>query len=99
MSKSAGERLIELAKLYEERNRVYGDGYVRHGKVFEALFPDGLVQVNAKDGTRFNLLTCIIIKLVRYCDNFGVGGHADSLDDLAVYAQILRSYDDEVKLK
>jgi len=94
--KTAGTRLIELAELFNERGNDYKDGYKRHGKVVTALFPNGVSQDNYEDANRFALLTCILIKLVRYCDNFDKGGHADSLDDLAVYAQILRDYDEEI---
>ena len=92
-----GERLKKLAELYTERNKVYSDGYVRQGKVVEALLPDVKFRGNIDDATRFYLVNCIITKLVRYCDNFDNGGHADSLDDLAVYAQILRSYDEGIQ--
>jgi hypothetical protein len=34
-------------------------------------------------------------KLARYANNFFTGGHADSLEDISVYAQMLREVDDK----
>lgn len=92
---NAGKRLKNLSGLFAERKKDYKDGYKRHGDVIVALFPNGINQSNPVDAARFSLVTCLVIKLIRYCDNFDRGGHEDSLDDMAVYSQILQSYDKE----
>ena len=88
------ERLERLADLHEERDRLYGDGYLRTGAGMVAMFPKGLQLTTEEDFTRFFLLVHIYDKLRRYGDNFSSGGHADSLDDMAVYSQMLRRVDD-----
>jgi hypothetical protein len=87
------EALIALAELYRERSAVYGDSYNTFGRVFGALFPNGLVVRTVDDANRAALLFHIVDKLVRYTNNFERGGHGDSLDDISVYAQMLRDYD------
>ena len=92
-NKNAGERLRGLSKLYSQRGKLYKDGYKRGGIILKALFPKGVDQTNIVALNRYTLVMYMVTKLVRYCDNFEVGGHEDSLDDLAVYAEILNSYD------
>lgn len=95
MVKPVPERLSDLGSIYRERNEVYGDDFRRYGRVIMALFPDGVKLDNEQDANRFGVLTQMIAKFGRYCSSFAVGGHADSLDDLAVYAQILSLLDEE----
>tara|TARA_R110000744_G_scaffold196160_1_gene315329 strand:- start:1012 stop:1314 length:303 start_codon:yes stop_codon:yes gene_type:complete len=94
-NKNAGERLKGLASIFEQRGKLYKDGYKRHGEILKALFPEGVDQDDEKTLNRYVIVVYLITKLVRYCDNFTAGGHEDSLDDLAVYAEILNSYDME----
>jgi hypothetical protein len=91
------EALIGLAELYRERNAVYGESYNTFGRVFAALFPSGLVIRTVDDANRAALLFHVVDKLVRYANNFERGGHGDSLDDISVYAQMLRDYDAAVR--
>jgi len=93
----AGYRLKKAAETYEERNKVYGDTYKRHGKVTAALFPNGVILKTTEDHNRFGVLTLVIGKLTRYCTNFEKGGHADSIHDLGVYAFMLEELDAEQK--
>lgn len=91
------EALRKAAAIYEERNKLYGDNYKNFGKLLAALFPDGISIASAQDpvaaGNRLGVLIQILSKITRYCENFNTGGHADSLDDLAVYAMMLRELD------
>lgn len=80
------EGLIAAAKTFEERGKVYGDGYKKHGKIMKALFPSGLTLESADDFTRFGVFNAMVAKLNRYSENFENGGHADSVHDLAVFA-------------
>jgi hypothetical protein len=59
-----------------------------------ALFPEGVELKSPSDFTRFALFAQAHGKLVRYAARFAAGGHPDSLDDTAVYAQILRFVDE-----
>lgn len=95
MIKTVPERLASLASIYQDRNAVYGDDYRRYGRVMLALFPEGINIKTEADLSRFGVLTQMLGKLGRYAANFQSGGHADSLDDLAVYAQILQLLDHE----
>lgn len=104
MEKFVPKTLRDAAKIYEERNALYGDVYKRFGAVMIALFPDGVYE-KPEDGhpadqiNRYGLLVQIVGKLMRYCSNYGKGGHSDSLTDLAVYAIMLDELDAEVKSK
>jgi len=95
MHKTVPQRLALLGNLYEGRNAVYGDDFRRYGRVMLALFPDGITIKTESDLSRFGVLTQVMGKLGRYAAQFDRGGHPDSLDDLSVYAQILRLLDDE----
>jgi hypothetical protein len=89
--------LKQLAELYEQRNKLYGDTYKNHGEVVQKLFPLGITLKTVSDHNRFGVLTMIVSKLCRYASNFERGGHSDSLDDLSVYAQMLNELDMELK--
>lgn len=89
------EMLRGAAKTYEERNKVYGDSYKSYGTVVQSLFPEGLELDSDDLHNRFGVLTMMISKLTRYCQNFEKGGHADSLHDLSVYATMLNELDAE----
>jgi hypothetical protein len=96
MTKTVPEILREGADTYEERNKLYGDNYKRHGAVMRALFPNGVSLHSADAHNRFGLLTQIVAKLTRYCENFNNGGHPDSLHDQTVYAAMLAEVDAQV---
>lgn len=101
---SVPNSLRDAAKIYEERNKVYGDNYKHYGAVVQSLFPDGIVLDTDDEHNRFGVLTMMMSKFTRYAQNFkpvheeGVlqhVGHADSLDDLAVYCMMLKELDAE----
>lgn len=83
------------AKTFRQRNAIYGNNFMRHGEVMLALFPNGVKLLTIEDHNRFGLITQIVAKLTRYGENFGRGGHADSLHDLMVYAAMLYEVDAE----
>jgi len=101
MAKFVSEALHNAAEIYEERNKLYGDNYKRFGNVMEALMPSGMEQgfpeTKAQFNNRVGVLIQVISKLTRYCENFNSGGHDDSLDDLAVYAMMLKELDTEAR--
>jgi len=85
-------QLREKAELFNSRSAVYGDTYKNFGKIMKPL----VGEVNLKseiDFSRFGVLLQIVSKLARYCKNYFRGGHNDSLDDLAVYAMMLKELD------
>lgn len=59
-----------------------------------SLFPKGVILKTAGQQARFSIVSFIVSKLVRYCNNFEAGGHEDSLNDIAVYSQILADMDE-----
>lgn len=97
-NKNAGDYLKEAAKLYAERNKIYGDNYKRVGQVMKGLFPDGVKLSTEQDYNRWHLLELLVVKLTRYCNNWASGGHEDSITDLGVYAFMCREADEAVAL-
>ena len=85
--------LNDAAKIYKQRNLIYGDSYKKFGKVMFVLFPDGVNAKGEDDLNRLGVLNMIVSKLMRYANNFSKGGHDDSLDDIAVYAMMLKELD------
>ncbi len=91
--KTVPEALESLGALYRERNLTYGDNYKLHGAMMKAMFPNGITLRTPDDHNRFGVFTMIAAKLLRYANMWERGGHADSLDDLTVYTQMLRELD------
>lgn len=89
----AGDRLRGLGALYDRKNAEYGDSYKSFGPFASSLFPDGLKIDSPADFGRMMVFLQIVGKVHRYAANFHNGGHGDSLDDIAVYAQMLRELD------
>lgn len=87
------DRLKNLSKLYADRNAQYGDNYLKFGAVMAAIFPDGITLKTAEHHNRFALFVQMAHKLTRYARSINRGGHEDSLDDLAVYAQMAQEFD------
>lgn len=97
--KTVPEMLRDAAGIYEERNKLYGMNYKRFGKIMHLLFPSGPVLVDADPHNRFGILVQIVAKITRYAENFARGGHDDSLDDMAVYAMMLKELDQELRTR
>lgn len=97
MTKTVPEMLRAGADTYEERNKIYGDNYKRHGFVMSFLFPNGVTLDTIDKQNRFGVLTQMVAKMTRYCENFDRGGHEDSLHDLMVYTAMLAEVDAETK--
>ena len=93
MNKTVPQLLGDAAKTFEQRNKVYGSAYKRHGYVMSALLPDGVRLNSSEDFMRFGLLNMVVGKLVRYSSNFAGGGHADSIHDAMVYCAMLEEVD------
>jgi len=96
---TAGEVLKQAAKTFDARHAVYGDNYKKVGAVMAALFPDGIFLKTEDDHNRFHIFMLQIVKVTRYAENWGRGGHADSTLDLSVYAAMLHSIDEEVNAR
>lgn len=96
MSKTVPEMLREAADVFEERSALYGDNYKRFGFLMAALFPLGLTIKSVDDWNRLGVLVQKVSKLTRYAQQWGNGGHADSLIDDSVYTTMLRELDSEI---
>jgi hypothetical protein len=91
----AGVRLKKLFDLYSSKNKKYGGAYKNSGKVFIGLFPNGLMLSSELDFLRYAIFSMMITKMIRYSKNFECGSK-DSLEDLAVYSQMLSELDDSM---
>ena len=92
--------LNAAAMTYEERGRKYGETYLRVGEVMKLLFPEPMTIESGLGYNRFICLSMVVTKLVRYCNSAQMGpGDHDSLTDLSVYAQMLRTLDSKLKRK
>lgn len=87
--------LFEKAELYEKKNAEYGDSYHMHGKLMKIMFPEGVTLNSVDDFNRWGVFIQIMTKICRYVNSFETGGHDDSLDDLSVYAMMLKELDNE----
>lgn len=82
------------ADLYKQRNAVYGSNYHRFGPILSLILQGQ--KLDASDFQQMNRLGIfvqIIAKITRYGENFARGGHDDSLDDISVYAMMLKEMD------
>lgn len=96
VAKKVPQALADLGALYAQRNALYKDNYKHFGTTLIGIFPEGLNLKTAEDFNRFAIFVLMMSKLTRYGASVATGGHADSLDDLAVYAQMLREYDTDM---
>lgn len=89
------DALERIASIYRDRNGTYGDNYLHAGKVLLGLFPRGIALETEEDFNRFHLVVHLASKLSRYCMTFQLAGrgHADSMDDMSVYAQMANEFD------
>lgn len=94
-SKTVPDRLKSLGKIHQQRGAVYGDDYKQAGRMYAAIFPRGLTLTTPEEFRRMGMFVHMAAKVARYGQNITRGGHADSLDDISVYAQMLRETDDE----
>jgi hypothetical protein len=88
--------LRESADTYEERNKVYGDNFLKVGAIMSALFPDGLTVKTPDDWNRLHILVLGVVKQTRYVQNWASGGHRDSIHDNTVYSAMLEAIDAEI---
>lgn len=91
--KPVDQALSDLGDIFKQRNSLYGDNYKRFGPSLMSMLPAGVKIETANDMNRFALFVMIFSKVTRYANQFASGGHPDSLDDLSVYAQMLRELD------
>ena len=90
------DELVSKAKLFAQRYAIYGNNYVRFGPIMAQLMAtQKLDPTNEKDMARFGVFVQVVSKITRYAENFNRGGHDDSLDDIAVYAMMLKALDND----
>jgi hypothetical protein len=94
VANTVSEHIKNLVTIHEQRKGSYGQDYLNVGPSLAAIFPDGLELSTPQDYTRFALFCQAHGKLLRYAARFKQGGHPDSLDDVSVYAQLLRFVDE-----
>ena len=83
-----------IMQIHSERHESYGKNYLQFGKLLKHLTGDQDIHLETeKDWNRMALATHIMTKLLRYFSRWERGGHEDSLDDIAVYALLLKEID------
>ena len=96
MTKKPDELRVDSADTFKIKNAQYGSNSKNYAAAMKAFFPNGIVIKTEQDHERIHLLMLLIVKISRYCNNFELGGHEDSLNDAAVYSAMLRSLDAEI---
>lgn len=89
MTMRVQEALEETVRVYEDRQKQYGDSYKLVGAIMDILFPEGLPGGTINQ-IRHHLVGWMVGKLCRYVTS--INNHRpgdDSLKDLAVYAMML----------
>lgn len=82
------------AVLFNERAALYGDNYKRFGHIMKQLLHVQMLDpMDPHTMNRLGIFVQIVSKITRYGENFTAGGHNDSLDDIAVYAMMLKHLD------
>lgn len=89
LTNSPAHILDQMAETYRERNKVYGDNFLKVGAVFKALYPNGLTLTTEDDFTKFHLFMLLVVKLTRFTNSNLT--HQDSIHDIGVYAAMIDS--------
>src|SRR5215472_125687 len=90
MKLRADEVLIQMAETFRKKNSEYGDNWIAVGKVFVALFPEGLELKTEADWIAFHWLSWIVGKLTRFTNSNMQS--LDSLHDFPVYGAMLEAF-------
>lgn len=88
----AQDNLQAALDTFRQRAKVYGDSYLRHGRIMKVLFPGGIIIESEIEFNRFGVINMIVSKLCRYAQNVEKP-HLDSVHDIIVYAAILEELD------
>jgi hypothetical protein len=92
MDMSPLDCMRDAQQTFAERAAVYGDNYLRFGRVMAAMFPHGINITTVEDWNRIGIFVQQVSKLTRYSNDFSKG-HIDSQHDLGVYSFMLESLD------
>lgn len=88
--------LRRAADLRAEKEKLYGDSYLRGGKLLQALFPRGIKPKTEAELNRLYLFVHLLTKVDRYAKAMERGEACpESMTDAIVYAALI-SHADEV---
>jgi hypothetical protein len=79
-----------MAQTFKVKNSRYGDNWAIVGKVFVALYPNGLTLKTEEDWVLFHWMSWKIGKLTRFTQTKHT--HLDSIHDDAVYTAMIETY-------
>lgn len=79
----------QRANTYEEKNKVYGDNFLKVGAVMEQFFPDGITLKGADAFNLWHLFELQIVKLTRFTNSNLT--HLDSIHDEGVYGAMVEA--------
>jgi hypothetical protein len=86
----ADKVLMEMARTFRVRNKVYGNNYLNYGQIMKELFPRGIRLDDAYSHIVYHWLSMKMVKLTRFL-NSGMT-HLDSLHDDSVYGAMLEDF-------
>lgn len=96
--RSVSEILDDAINLHLEKSEEYGaDTFLRHGKVMDALFPEGITLKGPDAFNLFNAYELIVGKLNRIAATMEKTPHLDSFNDLVVYGAIATNVAEAIK--
>lgn len=81
--------LKEMAKTFKKNNTKYKDNWDMVGKIFTAMYPQGIQLRSEYDFVLFHFLSWKIGKLTRFI--LTDHGHIDSIHDDAVYTAMIET--------
>lgn len=92
---SVSDILRKGASTFEERNKTYGENYMRVGAVMAALFPEGVALKSDTEFLVWHIFELMVVKMTRLATSDLT--HEDSAHDMMVYAAMLEKLIKDIK--
>jgi hypothetical protein len=89
MKLRADKTLATAAKTFLKKNKKYGDNWVTVGRVFAALYPNGITLKTEYDFILFHWMSWKIGKMTRFVNTGHT--HQDSIHDDGVYTFMIET--------
>jgi hypothetical protein len=90
MKLKAHKTLLKAARTFRQKNRQYSNNWEMVGKVFVALYPNGITLRTEEDFVLFHWMSWKVGKLTRFVQTRHT--HLDSIHDDGVYTFMIETY-------